>query len=113
ADGRVAIRRLLELRAQGERTTGLIWNMARRLREAIAVSNALAAGQPAAEIKRSMRMPRDAADRFLKDVQARDVESLRRALAAIADLEVESRGGSGGVLSEDTAAVRAVLAAAF
>ena len=29
--------------------------------------------------------------------------ALRRALAAMADLEVESRGGAGGVLSEDTA----------
>jgi hypothetical protein len=31
----------------------------------------------------------------------------------MADLEVESRGGAGGVLSEDTTAVRAVLTAAF
>jgi hypothetical protein len=30
----------------------------------------------------------------------------------MADLELESRGGGGGVLSEDTAAVRAVIAAA-
>ena len=30
----------------------------------------------------------------------------------LADLEVESRGGGGGALSEDTAAVRAVIAAA-
>ena len=47
-------------------------------------------------------MPPRAADEFLKDVAGRDVESLRRALAAMADLEVESRGGAGGVLSEDT-----------
>ena len=57
-------------------------------------------------------MPPRAADKFLKDVAARDVVSLRRALAALADLEVESRGGAGGVLSEDTAALRAVLTAA-
>ena len=55
---------------------------------------------------------RRAADKFVKDVATRDVEALRRALAAMADLEVETRGGAGGVLSEDTAAVRAVLAAA-
>jgi hypothetical protein len=30
----------------------------------------------------------------------------------MADLELESRGGAGGVLSEDTAAVRAVIGAA-
>ena len=35
-------------------------------------------------------MPPRAADKFVKDVAARDVESLRRALAAMADLEVET-----------------------
>jgi DNA polymerase III subunit delta len=53
-------------------------------------------------------MPPRAADKFVKDVAARDVEALRKALAAMADLEVQSRGGE---LSEDTEAVRAVLIA--
>ena len=52
------------------------------------------------------------ADRLISDVAKRDVESYRRALELMADLELESRGGGGGVLSEDTAAVRAVIAAA-
>jgi hypothetical protein len=56
-------------------------------------------------------MPSFAADRLIADVSNRDVESYRRALELLADLEVESRGGGGGALSEDTAAVRAVLAA--
>jgi len=86
--------------------------MVRRLRDALAVAEALAAGQPAAQIKRSLRMPSFAADRLVSDAAKRDVESFRRALELMADLELESRGGGGGVLSEDTAAVRAVIAAA-
>ena len=52
---------------------------------------------------------------MIADVSKRDPEAYRRALELLADLEVESRGGIGmnsGALSEDTAAVRAVIAAA-
>ena len=112
-DRRTSIELLIELRQQGERVTGLTYNMVRRLRDAVAVAEQLQAGQNAAQVKKTLRMPPRAADKFVKDVAARDVNSLRRALAAMADLEVESRGGAGGVLSEDTTAVRAVLSAAF
>ena len=112
-DRRTSIELLIELRQQGERVTGLTYNMVRRLRDAVAVAEQLQAGQSPAQVKKTLRMPPRAADKFLKDVAARDVNSLRRALAAMADLEVESRGGAGGVLSEDTTAVRAVLSAAF
>ena len=59
-------------------------------------------------------MPSFAADRLIADVSDRDPEAYRRALEMLADLEVESRGGVGIAerSSEDTAAVRAVLAAA-
>ena len=112
-DRRTSIELLIELRQQGERVTGLTYNMVRRLRDAVAVAEQLQAGQSPANVKKTLRMPPRAADKFVKDVAARDVNSLRRALAAMADLEVESRGGAGGVLSEDTTAVRAVLSAAF
>jgi len=111
-DERTATRALLDLRTQGERLPGLLFGMVRRLRDALAVAEALAAGQPAAQVKRSLRMPSFAADRLVSDAAKRDVESFRRALELMADLELESRGGGGGVLSEDTAAVRAVIAAA-
>ena len=111
-DERTATRALLDLRTQGERLPGLLFGMVRRLRDALAVAEALAAGQPAAQIKRSLRMPSFAADRLVSDAAKRDVESFRRALELMADLELESRGGGGGVLSEDTAALRAVIAAA-
>jgi DNA polymerase-3 subunit delta len=84
--------------------------MVRRLRDALAIAEALAAGQPASQVKRTLRMPGFAADRLIADVSKRDVDTFRRALELMADLEVESRGGGGGVLSEETAAVRAVIA---
>jgi DNA polymerase III subunit delta len=111
-DRRTATRSLLELRAQGERIPGLLFGMVRRLRDAVAVAEALAAGQPAAQVKRTLRMPSFAADRLIADVSKRDVEAYRRALEIMADLELESRGGGTAALGEDTAAVRAVIAAA-
>jgi DNA polymerase-3 subunit delta len=113
-DRRTATGALLELRAQGERLPSLQYQMVRRLRDALAVAEALAAGQPPAQIKRSLRMPSFAAERLIADAGKRDVESLRRALIAMADLELESRGGgaTSGAQSEETAALRALLAAA-
>ena len=110
-DEKTSIRLLLELRQQGERLPSLTYNMVRRVRDALAIAEALQAGQSPANIRKSLRMPSFAADRLIAEVQKRDVEGLRLALEALADLEVESRGGAGGVLAEDTAAVRAILAA--
>src|SRR5215207_5133832 len=98
-DERTAARALLELRQQGERVPGLLYGMVRRLRDAVAIAEALAAGRPAAQVKKGLRMPSFAADRLVADVAKRDVESFRRALELMADLELESRGGGGGVTS--------------
>src|SRR4051794_6495597 len=111
-DERTSLELLLELRAQGERVTGLTYNMVRRLRDAVTIAEQLQAGQSPAQVKKTLRMPPRAAEKFVKDVAARDVETLRAALAAMADLELQSRGGAGGGLSEAPAATRAVLVAA-
>ena len=111
-DERTATRALLELRQQGERLPGLVYGIVRRLRDALAIAEALAAGQAPAQVRKGLRMPSFAADRLIADVAKRDVGAFRGALATMADLELETRGGGGGVLSEETAAVRAVLAAA-
>jgi DNA polymerase III subunit delta len=111
-DEKTATRLLIELRQQGDRLPSLLYQMVRRVRDALAIAEALAAGQPPGQIRRTLRMPSYAADRLIADVSNRDAESYRRALQLLADLEVESRGGGGGALSEDTAAVRAVIAAA-
>ena len=46
-DERTATRALLELRQQGERLPGLVYGMVRRLRDALAIAEALAAGKAA------------------------------------------------------------------
>jgi DNA polymerase-3 subunit delta len=120
ADAAEATRSYMRLRAQGERLSGLVYLMAQRLRDAEAVSARLRAGEPPAEIKRTLRMPPRAADRFIADVARSEPERLRAALCRIADLELDTRGGAPlsasrtplCSLEEDTQAVRAILAIA-
>ncbi|HWV86504.1 MAG TPA: DNA polymerase III subunit delta [Capillimicrobium sp.] len=109
-DAAGATRTYLELRAQGERLPGLMYWMTQRVRQALDVVTRLEAGEAPAEIKRGLRMPPKAADRFLNDVRRADVASLRRALRRLSDLELASRGGTQA--DEDTSAVRAILAIA-
>jgi len=100
----------LELRGQGERLAGVLYWMTRRLREALDVATRLEAGEAPADIKRSLRMRPKAAEQLVADAGRADVTTLRRALARLADLELESRGGSAA--EEDTSAIRAILAIA-
>jgi len=105
----------LRLRQQGERLSGLTYLIASRLRESLAISLRLASGEPAAEIKRGLRMPSRAADRLIADVSRAEPERFRRALATMARLELDSRGGALLVsergpmanMGEDTIAQRA------
>jgi DNA polymerase-3 subunit delta len=115
-DGREASLSYLRLRDQGERLSGLTYLMAQRLRDALAVALRLAAGESVAEVKRGLRMPARAAERFVADVAGTEPDRLRRALVTLASLEVDSRGGA--VISvaraplagmgEDTIALRAI-----
>ena len=115
-DGREATLSYLRLREQGERLSGLTYLMAQRLRDALAVALRLQAGESPAEIKRGLRMPARAAERFVADVARSDVERLRSALAALAELELDTRGGAVltdsrsalAGLDEDTLALRAI-----
>ncbi len=119
-DAREATFVYLRLRRQGERLGGLAFLMASRLREALAVAVRLQAGESAAEIKRSLRMPSRAAERFLADVARSDPERLRGALGVLADLELDTRGGAQlraqrsrvSGLHEDTLALRAIASIA-
>ncbi len=70
----------MRLRAQGERLAGLTYLMASRLREALAIALRLQAGESAAEVRRGLRMPPRAAERFVKDVAQTEPERLRAAL---------------------------------
>lgn len=119
-DAGEAMRSYLRLRTQGERLSGLVYLMAQRLRDAEGVSVRIQAGEAPAEIKRTLRMPPRAADRFIADVARSEPERLRAALCRIADLELDTRGGPElseartplSSLEEDTLAVRAILAVA-
>jgi DNA polymerase-3 subunit delta len=117
-DAGEAMRSYLRLRAQGERLSGLVYLMAQRLRDAEGVSVRIQAGEAPAEIKRTLRMPPRAAERFIADVARTEPENLRAALCRIADLELDTRGGAPlsesrtplSSLEEDTLAMRAILA---
>jgi DNA polymerase III subunit delta len=116
ANCREATLTYVRLRQQGERLSGMTYLMAGRLRDALAIALRLQAGEPAAEIRRGLRMPARAAERLLADVARADPERLRAALGALADLELDSRGGAPlrarrtplAGLDEDTLALRAI-----
>jgi DNA polymerase-3 subunit delta len=118
ADAREATLSYLRLREQGERVSGLTYLMAQRLRDAVAVAQRLQAGESVAEVKRGLRMPARAAERFVADVARSDVGKLQAALGALADLELDTRGGAPlassrtalAPLSEDTLALHAIEA---
>jgi DNA polymerase-3 subunit delta len=108
----------LRVRGQGERLAGLTYLMAQRVREALVLALRLQAGESLAEVRRGLRMPPRAAERFVADVARTDPDQLRKALGALADLELDSRGGAAlrssrspfAMLDEDTIALRAIEA---
>jgi DNA polymerase III subunit delta len=116
ANAREATASYVRLREQGERLSGLIYLMSQRLRDALAVALRLQAGESEAAVKRGLRMPSRAAERFVADVARSDPARLQAALAALADLELDSRGGAViasqrtafAALGEDTLALRAI-----
>lgn len=117
ANAAQATRTYVRLRAQGERLSGLTYLMAARLRDALTVAHRLQAGESPAESRRGLRMPPKAAERFVADVARTEPERLREALTQLADLELDTRGGSSlpaertrrSSLSEDTLAIVLLL----
>jgi DNA polymerase-3 subunit delta len=105
-DRRGATRAFLELRGQGESLPRLVPLMARRVRDVWAIAARIEAGESPAEIKASLRGNPWAADRRIKEARSTDADSLRLALEALAQLELDSRGAT--ELADDTAALRAI-----
>jgi DNA polymerase-3 subunit delta len=110
-DAAAATQLYLELTGSGKRLPSLLPAMSMRLREALTVLQRLEAGEPAGEVKKSVRGGRDAQARMLEGAQRMGAERLRHAIGVVADLEYESRGG-GATMDEDTAALRAIAAVA-
>jgi DNA polymerase-3 subunit delta len=106
----------LRLRRQGERISALSYPMAQRLREALVIAGRLRAGESAAEVRRGLRLPARAGERLVAEAARADPDGLRRALAAFADLELDSRGGAAlgcrrsrlAALGEETHALGAI-----
>jgi DNA polymerase III subunit delta len=109
-DREASTRAFLELRAQGETLPRLVPLMARRVRDVLAIATRLEAGESLAQVKGSLRMSSWAADRRIKEARATEVDALRRALEALSELELASRGQS--ELGDDTEALRAIEAIA-
>ena len=106
----------LRVRRQGERLAGLTYLMAQRVREALQIALRLQAGESVGDVRRGLRMPPRAAERFVADVAKAAPDRLRKALGALADMELDSRGGAAIVasrspyatLDEDTIALHAI-----
>jgi DNA polymerase-3 subunit delta len=105
-DQEASVRAFLELRSQGEALPRLIPLIARRLRDVLLIARALEAGEPASRIKQQLGGSSWAAERRLKEARGADSEALARALEALAQLELDTRGAS--ERSEDTDALLAI-----
>jgi DNA polymerase III subunit delta len=103
-----ATRLFLALRVQGERAGGMLYWIGQRIRTAHEIAVAVEAGVPPAKIKGTLRMPSKAADRLIADARRAGSERLCDGIEEIADLELTSRGGSNGAMTEDTAMLRAI-----
>ncbi|MHB1537844.1 MAG: DNA polymerase III subunit delta [Solirubrobacteraceae bacterium] len=113
-----ALRIYLELSARGESLSGLLYLIAARLRDALAVVERLRAGEGGGAVARSLRMPPKAAQRFVASLEHADEHALERALGRLADLELDLRGGErlapqrrpDAALSEQTLALATIAA---
>jgi DNA polymerase III subunit delta len=102
-NGAAAARAFMELRAQGESIARLAPLMARRVRDVLAIATRLENGESPAQIKETVRGDPWQTEQRIRQARATDTDHLRRALEALADLEVASRGGS--ELEDDTVAL--------
>lgn len=93
-DAAGALRIAERLISQGENVTGLIYGLASRLRKACAAAAMLAEGSPPKQVESSLGMHPYAAKQLVARLQHTDLDELRSATVALADLEVWCRGGA-------------------
>lgn len=89
-----ALRIAERLIAQGENVTGLIYGLASRLRKACSAAAQLEEGIPPKQVESSLGMHPYAAKQLVRRLHDSDVDDLREATIALADLEVWCRGGA-------------------
>jgi DNA polymerase-3 subunit delta len=83
-----------QLISQGENVTGLIYGLASRLRGACAAAGMLEEGMAPAQVESSLKMHPYAAKQLVRRLREADLENLRMATEALADLELWCRGGA-------------------
>ncbi len=93
-DAATALAAAERLTDQGEAVTGLVYQAAKRLREANLALEMLEDGRPAAEVEKALPMHPYAAKLLVKRVRDRSPAQVRAATCAIADLEWWTRGGA-------------------
>jgi DNA polymerase III subunit delta len=93
-DAAAALRIGERLIDQGENVTGLIYGLASRLRSACAAAGQLAEGVPPKKVESSLKMHPYAAKQLVARLQNADVDRLRDATGALAELELWCRGGA-------------------
>jgi DNA polymerase-3 subunit delta len=93
-DAAAAVAAAERLTGQGEAVTGLLYQAAKRLREANQALEALEAGVAPKEVERSLPMHPYAAKLLVGRLRGRSHSEIRAASCAIADLEWWTRGGS-------------------
>jgi DNA polymerase-3 subunit delta len=93
-DAATALRIGEQLIGQGENVTGLIYGLASRLRSACVAAAQLEEGIPSQQVASSLKMHPYAAKQLVGRLQGTDLESLRLATEALADLELWLRGGA-------------------
>lgn len=107
-DGGLTLRRYLELQDQGEAVGRLVATMNSRAREVYAITLRLEQGESPAQIKPTLKGAPWALDHRIREARSADVESMRRIVEALAELELDTRGQS--ELEHDTSMVKAIAA---
>jgi len=105
-EGQAATRAYITLQSQGESVTRLVGLLGRRVRDVLEIALRLEAGEAPAEIKKAIKGSPWAADRRIGEARRSDPERLRRALEALADLELATHGDT--ELGDQTEAVRTI-----
>jgi DNA polymerase-3 subunit delta len=101
-----------QLRADDQRPGSLLYRLVSRLRDVHRAAVLLDAGVPEAKVGTHLKMPPWAVKRTVAQARKADREVLERALEAMADFELESRGGGDRDLDDDTAFTMTLAAAA-
>jgi len=109
-DGARAVGAAERLSAQGEAIASIVYQAARRLRDAQLAATELERGTPPKEVEKKLRMHPYAARMLVRSVRGGSAVGLRAATCAVADLEWWTRGGS--EYPDDVALTLAVMRAA-